>query len=178
MRAWIVGLTFAALQAAASAVTLGEFPSALAVPATANYSANNWNALKPIKGVKWRDATVKDAPSAFAQEADVALDGHVSKTCRSDDVDVEAALPATLSGQATVAAPAAQSAGTLHMNSYYTCSGERVAVLRCRSDADDAYCSVQYPDRKSAATGGMTPELAERRGDLVKKLQGCQQPKS
>ena len=64
----------------------------------------------------------------------------------------DAALPATLSGQATVAAPAAQSAGTLHMNSYYTCSGERVAVLRCRSDADDGYCSVQYPDRKSAAT--------------------------
>ena len=89
-----------------------------------------------------------------------------------------AASPAARSGQTKVAAPAAQSAGTLHMNSYYTCSGERVAVLRCRSDADDGYCSVQYPDRKSAATGGMTPELAERRGDLVKKLQGCQQPKS
>ena len=49
MRAWIVGLTFAVLQAPASA-TLGEFAGALAVPATANYSANNWNALKPIKG--------------------------------------------------------------------------------------------------------------------------------
>ena len=76
MRAWIVGLTFSALQVSASAVTLGEFAGALAVPATANYSANNWNALKPIKGVKWRDATLKEAPSAFAQEADVTLDGH------------------------------------------------------------------------------------------------------
>ena len=75
MRAWIVGLTLFALQAPASAVTLGEFASALAVPTTAKHSANNWNALKPIKGVKWRDATVKDAPSAFAQQADVALNG-------------------------------------------------------------------------------------------------------
>ena len=75
MRSWIVGLTFVALQAPVSAVTLGEFASALAVPTSAKHSANNWNALKPIKGVKWRDATVKDAPSAFAQEADVALNG-------------------------------------------------------------------------------------------------------
>jgi hypothetical protein len=64
------------------------------------------------------------------------------------------------------------------LNSYYTCNGERVAVLRCRSEADDAFCSVQYPDRKSAATGGLTPELAERRGELVKKLQQCQGGKS
>ncbi|HKO67467.1 MAG TPA: hypothetical protein VJU53_06660 [Burkholderiaceae bacterium] len=75
MRTWIVGLTFVALQAPASAVTLGEFASALAVPTSAKHSANNWSALKPIKGVKWRDATVKDAPSAFAQQADVALNG-------------------------------------------------------------------------------------------------------
>ncbi len=75
MRAWIVGLTLIALHAPSSAVTLGEFASALAVPTTAKHSANNWNALKPIKGVKWRDATVKGAPSAFAQEADVALNG-------------------------------------------------------------------------------------------------------
>jgi hypothetical protein len=75
MRTWIVGLTLAALHASASAVTLGEFASALAVPTSAKHSANNWNALKPIKGVKWHDATVKDAPSAFAQQADVALNG-------------------------------------------------------------------------------------------------------
>jgi hypothetical protein len=75
MRAWIVGLTFVALQAPASAVTLGEFASTLAVPTGAKHSANNWNALKPIKGVKWRDTTLKQAPSAFAQEADVTLDG-------------------------------------------------------------------------------------------------------
>lgn len=75
MRIWIVGLMLAALQLPASATTLGEFAGALAVPITAKHSANNWNALKPIKGVKWRDATVKDAPSAFAQEADVALNG-------------------------------------------------------------------------------------------------------
>lgn len=76
MRAWLVGLTFAALQAPASAATLGEFAGALAVPVGAKYSANNWNALKPIKGVTWRDATLKEAPSAFAQEADVALNNH------------------------------------------------------------------------------------------------------
>ena len=98
MRAWIVGLTFSALQASASAVTLGEFAGALAVPATANYSANNWNALKPIKGVKWRDATLKEAPSAFAQEADVTLDGHGRGTvlvvgARQMMFDVEVSLP-------------------------------------------------------------------------------------
>ena len=49
MRAWIVGLTFFALQASASAVTLGEFAGALAVPAAAKHSANNWNALKADK---------------------------------------------------------------------------------------------------------------------------------
>jgi hypothetical protein len=89
----------------------------------------------------------------------------------------------------TVAAPSARPASgtsavnspathTLRLNSYYICNSERVAVLRCRSEADDAYCSVQYPDRKSAATGGVTPELAERRGELVKKLEQCQPPKS
>ena len=80
MRAWIVGLTFAMLQTTASAVTLGEFAGALAVPVAANYSANNWNTLKGIKGVKWRDTTVKEAPSAFAQAADVALNGHGQAT--------------------------------------------------------------------------------------------------
>lgn len=70
--------------------------------------------------------------------------------------------------------PPTRSADSLRLNTYYICNGERVAVVRCRSQADDAYCSVQYPDRKSAATGGITPELAERRGELVKKLQQCQ----
>ena len=62
---------------------------------------------------------------------------------------------------------------TLKLNVMYTCNGERLAVIRCRSEADDAFCSVQYPDRKGPATGGMTPELAERRGDVIKKLQAC-----
>jgi hypothetical protein len=98
MRAWIVGLTFVALQAPASAVTLGEFASALAVPTGAKHSANNWNALKPIKGVKWRDTTLKQAPSAFAQEADVTLDGHGRGTAlvvgaRQMMFDVEVSLP-------------------------------------------------------------------------------------
>ena len=69
-------MTFCALQASASAVTLGEFAGALAVPVAAKHSANNWNALKLIKGVKWRDIMLKEVPSAFAQEADVTLDGH------------------------------------------------------------------------------------------------------
>lgn len=76
MRAWIVGLMLAGLQIPANAATLGEFAGALAVPVAAKYSANNWNALKLIKGVKWRDTTLKEAPSAFAQEADVTLNGH------------------------------------------------------------------------------------------------------
>ncbi|MEO8185753.1 MAG: hypothetical protein ABI580_00115 [Burkholderiaceae bacterium] len=80
MRAWIVGLTFSALQASASAVTLGEFAGALAVPVAGKYSANNWNALKAVKGVTWRDTTVKEAPSAFAQAASVALNGHGQAT--------------------------------------------------------------------------------------------------
>lgn len=61
----------------------------------------------------------------------------------------------------------------LQFNSYYTCNGERLAVIRCASDADDAYCSVQYPDRKGPATRGLTPELVEKRGDVIKKLQAC-----
>lgn len=80
MRASMVGLIFATLQASASAVTLGEFAAALAVPVAAKYSANNWNTLKAIKGVKWRDTTVKETPSAFAQAADVALNGHGQAT--------------------------------------------------------------------------------------------------
>ena len=62
------------------------------------FGGNNWNALKPIKGVKWRDATLKEAPSAFAQEADVTLDGHGRGTvlvvgARQMMFDVEVSLP-------------------------------------------------------------------------------------
>ena len=98
MRAWFIGLMLAALQAPATATTLGEFAGALAVPVAAKYSANNWNALKPIKGVKWRDTTLKEAPSAFAQEADVTLNGHGRATvlivgARQMMFDVEVSLP-------------------------------------------------------------------------------------
>ena len=80
MRAWMVGLIFATLQASAGAVTLGEFAGALAVPVAGKHSANNWNALKAVRGVTWRDTTVKEAPSAFAQAASVALNGHGQAT--------------------------------------------------------------------------------------------------
>ena len=98
MRTWIVGLMLAGVHAATSATTLGEFAAALAVPVAAKYSANNWNALKPIKGVKWRDTTLKEAPSAFAQEADVTLNGHGRATvlivgARQMMFDVEVSLP-------------------------------------------------------------------------------------
>lgn len=76
MRAWILGLLIASAQLPACAATLGDFATALAPPAAASYSANNWNALTPIKGVKWRDTTLKEAPSAFAQEGEFTLDGH------------------------------------------------------------------------------------------------------
>jgi hypothetical protein len=98
MRTWIVGLMLAGVHATTSAVTLGEFAAALAVPVAAKHSANNWNALKLIKGVKWRDTTLKEAPSAFAQEADVTLDGHGRGTvlvvgARQMMFDVEVSLP-------------------------------------------------------------------------------------
>ena len=94
------------------------------------------------------------------------------KTAAADTVGGTAAGPRATPADATgaVALPATQ---TIRLNRYYLCDGERVAVLRCRSDADDAFCSVQYPDRKSAATNNLTPELAERRGELVRKLQQC-----
>jgi hypothetical protein len=99
------------------------------------------------------------------------------KTAALDSAGSTAAAPRAppVGSASTVGSPATH---TLALNRYYTCNGERVAVVRCRSDADDAYCSVQYPDRKSAATNNLTPELAERRGELVKKLQQCQYPKS
>lgn len=101
MRAWIVVLMLAGLQAPASAATLGDFAVALAVPAAAKYSANNWNALKPIKGVKWRETTLKEAPSAFAQEGAFALNGHGRATvlvvgARQMMFDVEVSLPRLL----------------------------------------------------------------------------------
>jgi hypothetical protein len=76
MRAWILGLLIASAQLPACAATLGDFAVALAPPASASYSANNWNALTPIKGVQWRDTTLKEAPSVFAREGDFTLDGH------------------------------------------------------------------------------------------------------
>jgi hypothetical protein len=76
MRAWILGLLIAGAQLPACAATLGDFATALAPPAAASYSANNWNALTPIKGVRWRDTTLKEARSAFAQEGDFTLDVH------------------------------------------------------------------------------------------------------
>lgn len=118
--------------------------------------------------------------TAEAQSLIVSQALDLLKTGVQQGAGAAAAAPRTTpsGGAPAVDPPATQSAGTLKLNSYYTCNGERVAVLRCRSEADDAFCSVQYPDRKSAATGGLTPELAERRGELVKKLQQCQGGKS
>lgn len=80
MRAWFLGVLFAGTQLSAHAATLGDFASALAPSAGARYSAKNWDALAPIKGVQWRDTTVKEARSAFAQEGDFTLDGHGAAT--------------------------------------------------------------------------------------------------
>lgn len=62
---------------------------------------------------------------------------------------------------------------SIQLNVVYRCNGERLIVSRCRDDSDSAYCSVSYPDRKGPATGGLTPELAEQRGDLIRKLRAC-----
>ena len=51
--------------------------------------------------MKWRDATLKEAPSAFAQEADVTLNGHgrgpvLVVGARQMMFDVEVSLPRLL----------------------------------------------------------------------------------
>ena len=80
-------------------VTLGEFAErACSARYRQAIRPTTGTRLKPIKGVKWRDATVKEAPSAFAQEADVTLDGHgrghrAGRRGAADDVDVEVSLP-------------------------------------------------------------------------------------
>jgi hypothetical protein len=100
----------------------------------------------------------------------------VDPVCVFERADAAAAAPPSASsgGTRAVATPGSNSGVPLRLNSVYTCNGERVVVQRCRSESEDAYCSVQYPDRKSAATGGLTPELAEKRGELVRKLEKCQ----
>ena len=97
MRA-IVCLLLLALHTAVSAASLGDFASALAVPANAKHLANNWNALKPIKGVTWREMALKEAPSAFAQEGNFALTNHGRATvlvvgARQMMFDVEISIP-------------------------------------------------------------------------------------
>jgi hypothetical protein len=74
--AWIIVFLCAGVHLPAYTATLGDFAAALAPPAGAGYSARNWDALDTIKGVQWRDTTVKEAPSAFAQAGDFTLDGH------------------------------------------------------------------------------------------------------
>jgi hypothetical protein len=66
MRTLVLGLLFT-IAISSGAATLADFAGALAVPATAGYSAKNWNALDPVKGVKWRDATLKEAARAGGQ---------------------------------------------------------------------------------------------------------------
>jgi hypothetical protein len=75
-RAWLLVFMFAGVQLPARAATLGDFAGALAPPAGARYSARNWDALATIKGVQWREATVAEARSAFAQAGDFTLDGY------------------------------------------------------------------------------------------------------
>lgn len=96
-----------------------------------------------------------------------------SRLARFATLAVTGLLLTTIIAETKTSKPAAAPQQPLQLNVYYTCNGERIAVVRCRSEADDAYCSVQYPDRKGPATGGMTPELAEKRGDVIKKLQAC-----
>lgn len=67
---------FAGVHLPAYTATLGDFAGALAPRAGAGYSAKNWDALATIKGVKWRETTLKEAPSVFAQAGDFTLDGH------------------------------------------------------------------------------------------------------
>ncbi len=75
-RAWLLVFFLAGVQLPAQAATLGDFAGVLAPPAAARYSARNWDALATIKGVQWREATVAEARSAFAQAGDFTLDGH------------------------------------------------------------------------------------------------------
>jgi hypothetical protein len=80
------------------------------------------------------------------------------KTAVLDNAAGAAAAPRAMPSGSTSAVES-RVTPTIRMNRYYICEGERVAVFRCGGESDDAICSVQYPDRKSAATGGLTPSL-------------------
>lgn len=116
MRTLVLGFLFT-IATSSGAATLGDFAGALAVPTAAGYSAKNWNALDPVKGVKWRDATLKEAPSSFAREGDFALDGHGSATvlvvgARQMMFDVEVTLSRLLERRDIARTLSAQFPGT------------------------------------------------------------------
>jgi hypothetical protein len=55
------------------AATLGDVAAALANREANTY--NHWDALLAVPGANWRDATVWEAPSSFARESRVMLNG-------------------------------------------------------------------------------------------------------
>jgi hypothetical protein len=60
---------------------------------------------------------------------------------------------------------------TIQYNRYFTCGGERQSVASCFNDADTANCLVMYPDRP--LHNGFEVQITEKRGDIIKKIQGC-----
>ena len=62
-------------------------------------------------------------------------------------------------------------AQTIQFNKNFTCNGERQSVASCFDDSDAAGCMVMYPDRP--LRGGFTVQEVEKRGDVIKKIQGC-----
>jgi hypothetical protein len=65
-------------------------------------------------------------------------------------------------------------AQTIQFNKNFTCNGERQSVASCFDDSDAAGCMVMYPDRP--LRGGFTVQEVEKRGDVIKKIQGCMGP--
>ena len=60
---------------------------------------------------------------------------------------------------------------TIQFNKYFTCNGERQSVGSCFDDSDAAGCMVMYPDRP--LHNGFEVQEVEKRGDVIKKIQGC-----
>jgi len=64
----------------------------------------------------------------------------------------------------------------LEYNHAYKCKGERIIVAHCRDEDDASFCQTVYPDRPFVNGNQVAP--IEQRGDIVAKLNACNQTAS
>lgn len=64
----------------------------------------------------------------------------------------------------------------LQYNYIYRCAGERVIVGHCYDNDDNSMCQTYYPDRPKYH--GYEIMKAEKRGDVVARLEACNRPPS